>query len=151
MPRNSISIQREFPNAGPYIVAHDVGGVVVAEALEIPMIRRQPAVQHFGDLDRLFAHKQTAGRFLAAVTGIAFDLDPHDHISPILSLTGVRYRKLPTASDLEDGEMGFLIFLEVVALGAMVWLLYKIDNKLQAIGDMIHDATKPEEPRRLTD
>ncbi len=47
--------------------------------------------------------------------------------------------------------MGFLFFLQVVALGAMVWLLYKIDNKLQAIGDMINDASKPEEPRRLTD
>ncbi len=47
--------------------------------------------------------------------------------------------------------MGFLFFLEVVALGAMVWLLFKIDSKLQSIGDMINDASKSEEPRRLTD
>ncbi len=47
--------------------------------------------------------------------------------------------------------MGFLFFLAVVALGAMAWLLYRIDTKLQAIGDMIHDASTPEEPRRLTD
>ncbi len=47
--------------------------------------------------------------------------------------------------------MGFLLFLEVVALGAIVWLLFKIDAKLQSIGDMIHDASKTEEPRRLTD
>ena len=47
--------------------------------------------------------------------------------------------------------MGFLFFLNVVALGAMVWLLFKIDAKLQSIGDMIHDASKSEEPRRLTD
>ena len=85
------------------------------------------------------------------MAGVAFDLDPHDHISPILSLNGVRYRKLPTASDLEDGEMGIMLFLEIVALGTMVWLLYKIDNKLQAIGDMISEASKPEDPRRLTD
>jgi hypothetical protein len=47
--------------------------------------------------------------------------------------------------------MGFLLFLTVVALGVIAWLLYKIDAKLQAIGDMIHDASKPEKRRRLTD
>ncbi len=47
--------------------------------------------------------------------------------------------------------MGFLLFLAVVALGAIVWFLFKIDTKLQSIGDMIHDASKSEEPRRLTD
>ncbi len=47
--------------------------------------------------------------------------------------------------------MGFLLFLTVVALGAIAWLLFRIDAKLQAIGDMIHDASKPEERRRLTD
>ena len=47
--------------------------------------------------------------------------------------------------------MGFLFFVEVVALGAMVWLLFKINAKLQSIGDMVHDATKSGEPRRLTD
>ncbi len=44
-----------------------------------------------------------------------------------------------------------MLFLEIVALGTMVWLLYKIDNKLQAIGDMISVASKPADPRRLTD
>ena len=47
--------------------------------------------------------------------------------------------------------MGFLLFLAVVALGAIAWLLFRIDAKLQAIGDMIHDANRPEERRRLTD
>ena len=47
--------------------------------------------------------------------------------------------------------MGFLFFLAVVALGAMSWLLYRIDSKRQAICDTIHDASTPEEPRRLTD
>ncbi len=47
--------------------------------------------------------------------------------------------------------MGVLLFPAVVALGIIVWLLFKIDAKLQAIGDMIHDAGKPKEPRRLTD
>ncbi len=45
--------------------------------------------------------------------------------------------------------MGFLLFLAVVALGAITWLLFKIDAKLQSIGDMIHDASKSEEPKRL--
>ncbi len=47
--------------------------------------------------------------------------------------------------------MGFLLFLAVAALGAIAWLLFRIDTKLQAIGDMIHDASRPEEQRRLTD
>ncbi len=45
--------------------------------------------------------------------------------------------------------MGFLLLLAVVALGAIAWLLFRIDAKLQAIGDMIHDASRPEEQRRL--
>ncbi len=47
--------------------------------------------------------------------------------------------------------MGFLLFLAVIALGAIAWLLFRIDTKLQAIGDMIHVASRPEEPRRLAD
>ena len=47
--------------------------------------------------------------------------------------------------------MGFLLFLAVVALGVIAWLLFRIDAKLQAIGDMIQDASRPEERRRLTD
>ncbi len=47
--------------------------------------------------------------------------------------------------------MEFLLFLAVIALGAIAWLLFRIDTKLQAIGDMIHDASRPEEQRRLTD
>ena len=88
-------------------------------------------------MDELLA----AGDFGCHATMLRYD-DSHN---------GVRCRKLPTASDLKDGEMGFLLFLAVVALGAIVWLLFRIDAKLLAIGDMIHDVIKPEAPRRLTD
>ncbi len=47
--------------------------------------------------------------------------------------------------------MEFLLFLAVIALCAIAWLLFRIDAKLQAIGDMIHDASKPEDQRQLTD
>ncbi len=47
--------------------------------------------------------------------------------------------------------MGFLLVLMVVALGAIAWLLFRIDAKLQAIGDMMHDANRPEEQRLLRD
>ncbi len=47
--------------------------------------------------------------------------------------------------------MWFLPFLAVVALGAIAWLLFRIDAKLQAIGNMIHDASRPEERQQLTD
>ena len=44
--------------------------------------------------------------------------------------------------------MGFLLFVAVVALGAIAWLLFSIDTKLQRIGDMIHVASRSEEPPR---
>ncbi len=47
--------------------------------------------------------------------------------------------------------MGFLFLLAVVGIGVIAWLLFRIDAKIQAIGDMIQDATKSEEPRRLRD
>ncbi len=47
--------------------------------------------------------------------------------------------------------MELLLLLAVVALGTIAWLLFRIDAKLQAIGDMIHDASKPEKQRQLTD
>ncbi len=47
--------------------------------------------------------------------------------------------------------MGLLLFLAVIALGAIAWLLFRIDTKLQSIGDMINEASKPGGPRRLTD
>jgi hypothetical protein len=47
--------------------------------------------------------------------------------------------------------MELLLLLAVVVLGTIAWLLFGIDAKLQAIGDMIHDASRPEERRQLTD
>ncbi len=47
--------------------------------------------------------------------------------------------------------MELLLLLAVVVLGTIEWLLFRIDAKLQAIGDMIHDASRPEEQQRLTD
>ncbi len=38
--------------------------------------------------------------------------------------------------------------LALVALGAIVWLLWRIDAKLQGIGDMLYTADKP---KQLTD
>ncbi len=49
-------ILREIPSAGLYVVAHDVGGAVGTKALEIAMVRCQPAVQHFDNLDRRFPY-----------------------------------------------------------------------------------------------
>ncbi len=47
--------------------------------------------------------------------------------------------------------MSFLLFISVVAIGAIAWLLFRIDAKLQAIGNMIHEASRPEERQQLTD
>ena len=43
--------------------------------------------------------------------------------------------------------MGFLLFLAVVALGAIAWLLFQINSKLQAIGDMMHVASNAEKQK----
>ncbi len=41
--------------------------------------------------------------------------------------------------------MEFLLLLAVVALCTIAWLLFRIDAKIQAIGDKIQDASKPED------
>ena len=47
--------------------------------------------------------------------------------------------------------MGLLVILVLVALGVIVWLLFRIDAKLQAIGDMLYAANKDDEPKRLSE
>ena len=47
---------------------------------------------------------------------------------------------------LEEGLM--MGFLALAALGAIVWLLYRIDTKLQGIGDMLNTA---DQPKQLTE
>ena len=47
--------------------------------------------------------------------------------------------------------MGFLLFLAVVGLGAIAWLLFQINSKLRAIGDMMYVASNAEKQKRLTD
>ena len=42
-----------------------------------------------------------------------------------------------------------MFFLAVIILGVIALFLFRIDNKLQIIGDMIHDANKPAESKRL--
>ena len=42
-----------------------------------------------------------------------------------------------------------MFFIIAIILGVMAWLLFRIDNKLRIIGDMIHDANKREESKRL--
>ena len=36
-------------------------------------------------------------------------------------------------------------FLALTALGAIVWLLFRIDTKLPGIGDMLYTADKPKQ------
>ena len=69
-------IRRKLPGAGSNVVSDDVGGVVGTKALEIAMVGSEPAIQDIHDLDRLLTYQQTAGRFLTAMPGVAFDVDP---------------------------------------------------------------------------
>ena len=54
-------------------MTQDVGRPIRAQDLEIAVIRREPAVEHLGDLHCLLAKKEPAWRFLASMSGIAFD------------------------------------------------------------------------------
>ena len=66
---------RQLPSARHHVVSQDVAGAVVAADLEVAMIRRQPCVENFDDLDDPAAERQSPRCLFAAMTGVAFDPD----------------------------------------------------------------------------
>ena len=59
------------------VLPDDVAGAVIAEDLEIPVIRPYPLVCNFLDLDCQGIESDAAGRLIAPVSGVALDVDFH--------------------------------------------------------------------------
>lgn len=55
-------------------MADEVRVAVRTSQFEVPVVGRQPRVEHFRDVDTTFSKSQRAGRLLAAVACIALDV-----------------------------------------------------------------------------
>jgi dihydrofolate reductase len=69
---------RQLPSAGSLIVAHEIRIAVCALQLEVPVIGRQPRVDHLRDHDATASKNQCAWRLLAAVACVALDTDAEE-------------------------------------------------------------------------
>jgi hypothetical protein len=58
-------------------VTDDIQAAVIADNLEVSVIRCQPAVFDRDDVDLALTHRQAPRRFFAPVAGIAIDPDIH--------------------------------------------------------------------------
>ena len=64
---------RQLPAAGTLIVANEIRVAVRASQFEVPMIGRQPGVDHLRDGDATVSENQCAWRLLAAMACVALD------------------------------------------------------------------------------
>jgi hypothetical protein len=64
---------RQLPNAGSLVVANEIRVTVRGLQFEIPIVGREPGVDHLGDVDATIPKDQTAWRLLAAVARVALD------------------------------------------------------------------------------
>jgi hypothetical protein len=62
---------RQLPGAGLLIVANEIRIPVCAPQFEVPVLGREPRVEHLGDIDATVSKNQRAWRLLAAVTRVA--------------------------------------------------------------------------------
>jgi hypothetical protein len=59
------------------ILPDNVGGIVIAKDLEIAVVRPDPLVLNFHDLNHQGIEKDAAGRFIGPVSGVAFNGNFH--------------------------------------------------------------------------
>jgi len=64
---------RQFPGIRLLIVAHEIRIAVGASQFEVPIVGRQPRVDHLRDDDAAVSKNQRTRRLLAAVAGVALD------------------------------------------------------------------------------
>jgi hypothetical protein len=64
---------RQLPGVGALIVSDEIRVAVRASQFEVPVVRRQPGVEHFRDNDATISENHRAWRLLAAVTCITLD------------------------------------------------------------------------------
>ena len=71
---------RQLPSVGSFIVANEIGIAVCASQFEVPVVGRQPRVEHFRDGDATVSKNQCAWRLLAAVARVALDTDSEERL-----------------------------------------------------------------------
>jgi hypothetical protein len=64
---------RQLPSVGALIVADEICVAVGASEFEVPVVGRQPGVEHFRDDDATISKNQHARRLFAAVACVALD------------------------------------------------------------------------------
>jgi hypothetical protein len=69
---------RQLPGVGSLIVADEISIAVCASQFEVPVIGRQPGVEHFHDGDATGTKNQRAWRLLAAMAGVALDINEQE-------------------------------------------------------------------------
>jgi hypothetical protein len=65
--------QRQFPGIGSLIVADEIRIAVCAPQFEVPVLGREPGVNHLGDVDATVPKDQRVWRLLAAMACVALD------------------------------------------------------------------------------
>jgi DNA-binding cell septation regulator SpoVG len=60
---------------GSLVVAHEIRIAIGTSQLEVPILGRQPRVEHFRDVDTTVANDQRPRRLLAAVASVALDVN----------------------------------------------------------------------------
>jgi hypothetical protein len=70
----SATKQRQLPAIGGNVVTHNVEIALRVLHLEVPVIRCQPAVNDFRDLDMALAEPEPSRRLLATIAGVALDI-----------------------------------------------------------------------------
>jgi hypothetical protein len=60
---------------GSLVVAHEIRIAIGTSELEVPILRRQPRVEHLRDVDTTVANDQRSRRLLAAVASVALDVN----------------------------------------------------------------------------
>jgi hypothetical protein len=70
--------QRQFPDVGSLIVANQIRIAVCASQFEVPVLGREPGVDHLSDVDATVPEDQRAWRLLAAMACVALNTDTEE-------------------------------------------------------------------------
>jgi hypothetical protein len=69
---------RQLPRVGSLIVANEIRIAVCASQFEVPVIGRQPGIEHLRDGDAPISKDQRTWRLLATMAGVALDTDSEE-------------------------------------------------------------------------
>jgi hypothetical protein len=71
---------RQLPAAGTLIVTNEIRIAVCASQFEVPVVWREPRVEHLRDGDATVTENQCTGRLLAAMARVAFDANGEESL-----------------------------------------------------------------------